>query len=149
MVTSLRLLDALIGLDYLLAEDLDSFLRRENLGRTQVRLLWSVYEGGPCSQRRIAEALGLSARAVSGLIDTLEQSGFVIRQDDPNDRRAHVISLSAHSSELCDRMQADREELASSLLSALPARDASVVITGLEAITERLAELIAAQDAES
>jgi DNA-binding MarR family transcriptional regulator len=50
---------------------------------------------GPLSATALAEATGLSAGAVTGLVDRLERSGHVRRERDQRDRRRVVISAVA------------------------------------------------------
>lgn len=44
-------------------------------------------------QSEIAQALGLDRTTVTYLVDGLEKRGWLSRQRDPADRRAHVITL--------------------------------------------------------
>jgi DNA-binding HxlR family transcriptional regulator len=48
-------------------------------------------EPGPITAGRLAELTGLSTGAITGVLDRLEQAGFVARDHDPNDRRRVVI----------------------------------------------------------
>lgn len=47
-------------------------------------------------QSQIAEALGVDRTTVTYLIDAMEQRGWLARRRDPADRRAHVVTLTAH-----------------------------------------------------
>lgn len=42
---------------------------------------------------RLAELTGLTTAAVTGIIDRLEQAGYVRRANDPNDRRRTIVEL--------------------------------------------------------
>src|SRR5512133_2893163 len=44
-------------------------------------------------QEQLVEQLDISKPAVSRALDSLEQKGYVIRQEDPQDRRVHHIRL--------------------------------------------------------
>jgi DNA-binding MarR family transcriptional regulator len=46
---------------------------------------------GPAPAGRLAELTGLTTGAVTGVIDRLEQSGFVRREADPADRRRVIV----------------------------------------------------------
>jgi DNA-binding MarR family transcriptional regulator len=46
---------------------------------------------GPAPAGRLAELTGLTTGAVTGLVDRLEQGGFVRRELDPDDRRKVIV----------------------------------------------------------
>jgi DNA-binding MarR family transcriptional regulator len=48
---------------------------------------------GPVTAGRIAELSGLSTGAVTGVIDRLEQAGYVRRVRDPHDRRKVLVEI--------------------------------------------------------
>jgi DNA-binding MarR family transcriptional regulator len=48
---------------------------------------------GPVTAGRIAELSGLSTGAVTGVIDRLEQAGYVRRMRDPHDRRKVLVEV--------------------------------------------------------
>lgn len=51
---------------------------------------------GPCGPRtpaELADAAGVTRATMTGLIDTLERDGFVVREADPSDRRMLLVRL--------------------------------------------------------
>ncbi|MEA2973409.1 MAG: hypothetical protein QOG82_1867 [Actinomycetota bacterium] len=48
---------------------------------------------GPISAGRLAEHVGLTSGAITGVIDRLEKAGFVRRAPDPDDRRKVIVHL--------------------------------------------------------
>jgi DNA-binding MarR family transcriptional regulator len=50
-----------------------------------------VTQKEPLTAGRLAELTGLSTGAITGVLDRLENAGFVARAEDPNDRRRVVI----------------------------------------------------------
>lgn len=56
-------------------------------------LLHLLTQGQVMKQDQLVEQLDISKPAVSRAIDSLETKGFVIRKQDPGDRRAHKIQL--------------------------------------------------------
>jgi DNA-binding MarR family transcriptional regulator len=50
-----------------------------------------IYRYGPMPAGRLAELTGLTTGAVTGIIDRLEEAGYVRRVNDPKDRRKTII----------------------------------------------------------
>jgi DNA-binding MarR family transcriptional regulator len=64
---------------------------RLGLNLTDFNALMMLGDRGPMAASQIAEAMGLSSGAVTGVIDRLERAGWVVRENDPNDRRRVVV----------------------------------------------------------
>jgi DNA-binding MarR family transcriptional regulator len=50
-------------------------------------------EPGPSTPGRMAELTGLSTGAITGVLDRLENAGFIVREADPSDRRRTLVRL--------------------------------------------------------
>ena len=50
-----------------------------------------IQQKGALSAGQLAERMGLTTGAITGLVDRLEQAGLVTRQPDPHDRRRVMI----------------------------------------------------------
>ncbi len=78
--------------------------------RSQFNQLMIVRFAMPCNLSRIMAVTGLTSAGASLFVDKLVQSGYLIRTDDPNDRRNVRISLSDKGakfiSEVVDRFNA-------------------------------------------
>src|SRR5579859_730322 len=62
------------------------------LNATDLASLCLLLLHGPAPAGRLAELTGLTTGGVTGLVDRLEQGGFVRREVDPGDRRKVIIS---------------------------------------------------------
>lgn len=74
-------------------------LRQGNVGMTpeQFLLIDILWNQGPMSQQKIADAMMKDKNSITKLIDSLEKNGFVVRQKDMTDRRSNTIVLTEKS----------------------------------------------------
>ncbi|WP_338588234.1 MarR family transcriptional regulator [Paenibacillus sp. Y5S-9] len=64
-----------------------------NLQPAAFQLVRWLYSYGPTSAAALAEANAMDRSSVSRLIKQLEKSGYVSKEQDPNDRRGVLLSL--------------------------------------------------------
>lgn len=64
---------------------------RMGLNPTDGKCLSVLQEMGPLTAGELAEFIGLTTGAVTGVIDRLEKRGFARRADDPHDRRRVIV----------------------------------------------------------
>jgi DNA-binding MarR family transcriptional regulator len=58
---------------------------------TDHRCIHFIYRYGAMPAGRLAELTGLTTAAVTGIIDRLEEAGYVRRVNDPKDRRRTIV----------------------------------------------------------
>ncbi len=70
-------------------------LRPLNLSSSEGNILLHLFTQGQgeLGQEQLVEQLDISKPAVSRALDSLEQKGYVLRQEDPSDRRVHRVRL--------------------------------------------------------
>jgi DNA-binding MarR family transcriptional regulator len=61
------------------------------LNATDHKCLNFLIKSGPVTAGTLGELTGLTTGAVTGIIDRLEQAGFVVREKDPLDRRRVLV----------------------------------------------------------
>ncbi|PJX11575.1 AsnC family transcriptional regulator [Pseudomonas putida] len=92
-------------------------------------------------QRELAQRLGLEDSAVVRVLDTLENSGFLRRLEDPADRRAKLLELTDEGRALGLRVEKVAAVLRAELLGGLEPADIDAtlrVLTHMAAILEEL-----------
>ena len=64
-----------------------------NIYRGQPELLGFLLENGECSQKQLAESVGVSAASIATSIKRMCKAGFVERTEDESDRRINRIRI--------------------------------------------------------
>ncbi len=134
----IRALDLLLEVALLVNEDMTTSLARDGLTPSRTHLLWVLGQQGPSTQRSLAEALGVSARNVTGLVDALVETGFVTREPHPTDRRAALVSFTDHGAATVDRLRREQQEFAHLLFGDLSGRRLDALVGGLGEVRDRL-----------
>ncbi|HEX6955940.1 MAG TPA: MarR family transcriptional regulator [Agromyces sp.] len=147
MIPEPTVLDRLLEISELFQRDLAREFAGTSLTTARTRVLWDLAHVGPSTQQALANRLEVSARNVTGLVDALEDAGYVVRAPHPTDRRATLVTLTPSADELMREMQRDHEELSSTLLAAVAPADRQALLRGVDAIAGRLRELVAASGA--
>lgn len=121
-------------------EDINHFLTRHNIsqGRFTVMMLlhrpW-VESFTPAS---LAEESGVTRATMTGLIDTLEKDGMVVREADANDRRTVHVRLTDQGRATLEAMLPDYFKCISRIVSPLNARERKELVRLLQKIQEGL-----------
>jgi DNA-binding MarR family transcriptional regulator len=104
--------------------------------------LWELHQRGPSTQRELADALRVSPRNITGLVDALAATGFVSRQPHPRDRRATLVHFTEHGAEVARRLESDQQEFARVLFEGMSASHFTGLVHGLDAVLDRLRPLV-------
>lgn len=80
----------------------------------------------------LAEQIGRSMSATSRMIDQLVKRELLRRQEDPNDRRARRVTLSAAGRKLLTTMMRRRAEAELRLMDSLSPADQQIVVRAME-----------------
>jgi DNA-binding MarR family transcriptional regulator len=89
-------------------------------------------------QRVLAEALRVTPRAVTGLVDALVDDGLVTRESHPTDRRATLVTFTSRGEKLVARLKRDHRTLARALFAPMSRRDFDRFARELAGVIERL-----------
>lgn len=133
-----RGLGLLLQLALVLHHDLAQSLQRDGLTVARVRVLWELRSRGPVLQRELAEALDVTPRTMTGIVDGLVATGLVTRQPHPTDRRATLVTLTAHGEATTSAIEADQAQFVQILFGGMDEARLQCLIDGLEEILSRL-----------
>jgi DNA-binding MarR family transcriptional regulator len=133
-----EVLDRLFQLASVMGDAMAEDLAARNLSRARATVLALLHRIGRSNQRTLADALGVTPRNVTGLVDGLEAAGLVQRAPDPNDRRALVVSLTAAGQRAADAMAEDHREFARFLFANHRRADLDRLTQDLDQLLTRL-----------
>lgn len=137
------LLDRLLLAGHLLREDTARAFAGTPLTESRAAVLWVLQAQGPSTQQSVAQALQVSARNVSGLVDALEPLGYLRRTPHPQDRRAVLLELTPLGVETMTTMAREHAQLDGDLLASVAPEDREAFERGLEAVVATLGRLVA------
>jgi len=113
--------------------------RSDELSFAQIKLARRLYEWGPLTGSRLAEAAHLSPSAASEMLDGLERAGVISREQSEADRRARIVSLTEEGRALVEeRLRAFRGEVAEALAGCTDEELAAAAV-----VIDRLSEMFA------
>jgi DNA-binding MarR family transcriptional regulator len=127
-----------LELALLLGRDAAEGLAERGLTESRAHVMWELEHRGPCTQRELADAVSVTPRTMTTLIDALERTGFVTREPHPTDRRASLVTFTPRGRGAGQRLVDDYQHLARTLFHGLPAGELERFDATLEHVIERL-----------
>jgi DNA-binding MarR family transcriptional regulator len=107
-----------------------------NLSGAEINALANLGEGGTLNVRQLSERTGTRASTLTGLLDRLENRGYLTRELDPGDRRSFRLPLTEAGQAIAGRVLAVIADLERTALAGLSADQ----IAGYHAVISALQE---------
>lgn len=142
-------LDRVLELALLVNADMSQGLAARGLTESRTRLLWELLQRGPSTQRELADALRVTPRNITGLVDALVATGFVSREPHPTDRRATLVQFTQRGADVAQELERDQQEFARVLFDGMPQAQLTGFVRGLDAVLDRLRKLVAVEIGEA
>ncbi len=117
------------------------FTRTAGLSMPQLSILMQLHYKGPCGMSEISERFDITAAAASQLVDKLVIAGYLKRAEDPHDRRAKQLTLSASGAELIKLGIEERYRWMDHLAEMLSETDQQKVSEALLLLTKAAKEM--------
>ena len=114
----------------------NQFAKSTGLSMPQFSILMQLHYKGACGMSAISERFDVSAAAASQLADKLVQAGYIERTEDPSDRRAKLLKLSANGAKLVEAGIQERYRWMDELTSRLSAVEQTKISEALILLTE-------------
>jgi DNA-binding MarR family transcriptional regulator len=112
------------------------------LNRSDLRCIDVLDQEGPLPAGKLAKAVSLSTAAITTAVDRLEARGFVVRRDDPSDRRRVVIELTPKVHEAMWHLYAPLEENGRKLYDRFTEDELALILRFLETASEQFSGMV-------
>ena len=120
---------------------LDQRLRPLGLTQGKWRTLIHLSQGGnKLTQKEIAERMGIEEPTLAGLLDRLQEDGWIKRQESPSDRRCKIVHFQRRSKAVLDEIFNTAQGLRHELIDDVPANDLEACVRVLTQIRQRAEE---------
>lgn len=117
------------------------FARSTGLSMPQFSLMMQMYHRGACGMSGISDRFEITAAAASQMVDKLVHSGYIVREEDPSDRRAKMLNLTGKGRQLIEQGIEERYRWVDDLAAKLNAEERTRIIEALEIMMRAAQEL--------
>jgi DNA-binding MarR family transcriptional regulator len=117
------------------------FAKNTGLSIQQFSLIMQLHHRGGTGISDISERFEITNAAASQMVDKLFQLGYLERIEDPHDRRAKLLSLSAKGKQLIEQSIEERYRWVDQLSENLSAKDREKISDALTIMTEAASKM--------
>nr|CAI78510.1 hypothetical protein [uncultured bacterium] len=103
---------------------------------SQVVALVSIEEQGSCTLSQLKDEMHVSAPTITGIIDRLEDHGYVARKKDEDDRRVVNVSLTDKGRKVVHKFRRNIEERWQQILKNMPVEVGETALETIKRITK-------------
>ncbi len=130
----------------LMTTQYNRIMKPTGLTRAQWRVILQLNRHDGQTQSELAHLLAMGKVSVGGLIDRLEESDWVERKADPNDRRINRVYLTSKAHEIDDQMTHTGYQLFNQTFRNLSEDERATLVDLLIAVKRNLSEEIPMDD---
>jgi DNA-binding MarR family transcriptional regulator len=111
-------------------------LLRLGVSMAQLHIMYTLQRAGEMTMSHLADVLNVSLSNATGLIDRMEERGFIERYRVPTDRRIVLVRVTPSGQAMLGEADALSDELLRSVLGRLPASQLRGVANAMSALRE-------------
>jgi DNA-binding MarR family transcriptional regulator len=120
-------------------------LVKQGVSMTHLHMLSILDHHGEMPMSRLAELLDISVSNATGLVDRLEERGFVERVRDREDRRVVIARLSGRGIEMLGEVQLLKESQMRAILAQLDSDQLAGLAKAMRDVREAIKALVASE----
>lgn len=117
-----------------------AFERSTNITAARWRLLFLIERQKACTQKFLIAQVRVDPGSITRQLKLLESEGLIHREDDPNDNRLTLVSLSLAGDKLVKEVYSKRAAFLERMLDGIPEKDVQVLIRSLERMAQNLGD---------
>lgn len=121
--------------------DWSRYVRATGLSMPQFGILMQLYHRGQCGMSAITNRMEVSNAAASQLVERLAHNGLLERSEDPNDRRAKQIALTAKGRQFIEDSISERSRWVENLVEHLTDEEKILVSKALPVLLEAVQKM--------
>lgn len=109
-----------------------------NVSMSQMHVLWLLQHHGELSMSRLAELLGVSLSNATGIIDRMEEHGYIERVRVPDDRRVVLVRPAEGGRRALSETESTKRDRMRAVLGHIPATERPIVLAALRTLRRAL-----------
>lgn len=113
------------------------FAKERNYSIPQLSALIHLSHHQECNVSGLGEEFGVTNAAVSQVLEKLVQQGFVLRTEDPQDRRHKVLVLTAEGKQIALESQKERQKWLVQLINSLSPEEKELIDSALRLLINK------------
>jgi DNA-binding MarR family transcriptional regulator len=113
-------------------------LLRLGVSMAQLHIMFTLERSGEMTMSRLADVLNVSLSNATGLIDRLEERGYIDRQRVPTDRRIVLVRVTPNGESMLRQVDTLSDELLRSVLTRLPGSQLRAVAHAISALRDAI-----------
>lgn len=117
------------------------FAKKSGLSMSQLGALFHLHHKGCVGVTDLGDHLGVTNAAVSQMIERLVQQGLILRSEDPSDRRAKQIVLTAKGLQVFQKSVHARMDWLDDLVQTLSAEEKEKITEALKILIDKAKQL--------
>lgn len=116
-------------------EDFIHWMKENQISRYQIGIMMFLKRSDGSQISQLSQELGVSAAAASQMVDRLFQTGFLLREEIPKDRRSKLIKLTEKGENIVKDAHSSRIKWMKPLKDSFSAKEKEEIVKAMNLLT--------------